>query len=97
MRGGYGSGSYGSLEERINGALERQPERSVDANAAPVLASPARHCYVNGQPSLLVEWRRTTTGWEGRVITVRWLDGQGWASVESWLAALEITQMPEEA
>ncbi|CUR54282.1 hypothetical protein NOCA2150024 [metagenome] len=68
----------------------RQPEGSADSNAARALASPARHCFVNGQPSLLVEWRRAATGWEGGVITVRWLDRQGWATVEAWLDASEI-------
>ena len=38
---------------------------------------PARHCFVDGQPSMLVEWRQGVAGWEGRVITLRWLDGEG--------------------
>ena len=52
--------------------------------------SPARHCLVNGQPSLLVEWRRVETDWEGRVISVVWVQGAGWATVERWLPASAI-------
>lgn len=93
MRGGYGSGDYGSLEERINGALDRQPERLAEANPDPLHGSPARHCFVEGKPALLVEWRRTAAGWEGRVITVRWLDGQDWVTVEAWLPANAIERV----
>ena len=70
MRGGYGSGGQGNLTSRTG----------VDRGADP--PSPARHCFVEGQPSLLVEWRRGATGWEGRVISVVWVDAVGWASVE---------------
>jgi hypothetical protein len=30
-------------------------------------------------------------GWVGRVLTRRWLDGEGWAIVEQWLDASQIT------
>jgi hypothetical protein len=75
MRGGYGNGDQGNLTSRTG----------VDRPADP--PTPARHCFVEGQPSLLVEWRRSTTGWEGRVISVVWIDAVGWASVERWLPA----------
>jgi hypothetical protein len=39
-----------------------------------------------------VEWRRSQTGWEGRVISVLWIDAVGWASVERWLPAGRITR-----
>jgi hypothetical protein len=78
MRGGYGTSNFGTLADR-----------SSTAGPAPP-SSPARHCHVDGQPSLLVEWRRGTTGWEGRVITVVWMDAVGWATVERWLPASEI-------
>jgi hypothetical protein len=49
---------------------------------------------VDGAPALLVEWRRARSGWEGRVISVRWLDGEGWATVERWLPAALVTPTP---
>jgi len=78
MRGGYGGSGHGSLHARIH---------RTQAPPAAVPSSPARHCLVDGQPSLLVEWRRSGSGWEGRVLSVRWLDGEGWATVERWLPA----------
>ncbi len=82
MRGGYGSSRHGSLAQRS------QPP-SQPANH-PGATTPARHCSVEGQPSLLVEWRQLPSGWEGRVISVVWLDAVGWATVERWLPASEI-------
>ena len=75
MRGGFGTSGQGNLASRAGA------DRSTDP------PSPARHCFVDGQPSLLVEWRRGTTSWEGRVISVVWIDAVGWASVERWLPA----------
>jgi hypothetical protein len=75
MRGGYGTGGQGNLTSRTGGNQRVDPP------------SPARHCFVEGQPSLLVEWRRGATGWEGRVISVVWIDAVGWATVERWLPA----------
>ena len=51
MRGGYGSGEHGTLAERVAGTAPQQQR-------PPTPASPARHCFVDGEPSLLVEWRR---------------------------------------
>ncbi len=79
MRGGYGTSGQGNLADRTG----------ADARADP--PSPARHCHVGTQPSLLVEWRRGTTGWEGRVISVVWVDAVGWATVARWLPAGEIS------
>lgn len=78
MRGGYGNGSQGTLASRTgaDGPAER--------------ASPARHCCVDGEPSLLVEWRQGAGGWEGRVIGMVWIDAVGWATVERWLPAESI-------
>ncbi len=80
MRGGYGSSDHGTLADRgpAGKAVGAEP------------ASPARHCQVAGQPSLLVEWRRQGAGWEGRVLSVTWLDAVGWATVERWLPAAVI-------
>lgn len=85
MRGGYGGSGHGPLHARIHG--------TAPAPAA-VPASPARHCYVDGHPSLLLEWRRSASGWEGRVVSVRWLDGEGWASIERWLPAALVEPAP---
>jgi hypothetical protein len=41
-----------------------------------------------------VEWRRGLHDWEGRVVSVRWLDGDGWATVERWLPAALVTPLP---
>ena len=69
MRGGYGNGEHGTLAERV--AATRQSRSG--APAAP--STPARHCLVEGEPGLLVQWARTERGWEGRVVTMAWLDG----------------------
>jgi hypothetical protein len=84
MRGGYGTSDHGTL-------ADRNPSHTAEP-APPAIrsTSPARHCHVDGQPSLLVEWRRGATGWEGRVISQVWLDGAGWATVERWLSAGQI-------
>ncbi len=91
MRGGYGNGEHGTLAERV--AATRQSRSG--APAAP--STPARHCLVEGEPGLLVQWARTERGWEGRVVTMAWLDGPGgpgWASIERWLPAAAITPLP---
>jgi hypothetical protein len=75
MGGGYGHSGQGNLARRTGARVPADPP------------SPARHCFVGGQPSLLVEWRRGETDWEGRVISVVWLDAVGWATVERWLPA----------
>jgi len=84
MRGGYGTGEHGTLAHRVAGTAP--PERRA---ATP--PSPARHCFVDGEPSLLVEWRRAERGWEGRVLTLVWVDAVGWVTIERWLPAAEIT------
>jgi hypothetical protein len=90
MRGGYGTGKHGTLAERVAGTA------SESASTPPPRGTPntpARHCHVNGEPSLLVEWCRTERGWEGRVISVLWVDAVGWATVERWLPAEDITPL----
>ena len=79
MRRGYGISGQGNLASRTGA-----PQTAVPA-------SPARRCFVDGQPSLLVEWRRhAAAGWEGRVISVVWVDAVGWATVERWLPTAEL-------
>ena len=56
---------------------------------------PARHCWVADaadrqgvkRPGLLVEWRRTSTTWQGRVVYAASLRPGEWALVEEWLPA----------
>ena len=92
VRGGYGSSDHGTLAERV--ARSRGAETPPAAAApAPVVVdspSPARHCRVDGEPALLVEWCRTERGWEGRVVSVVWIDAVGWATVARWLPAADI-------
>jgi hypothetical protein len=76
MAGGYGRSDQGRLVDRIDVTL---------SESAALRRSPARHCFVDGEPSLLVEWRRGSGGWEGRVISMVWTDTTGWATVERWL------------
>ena len=60
---------------------------------------PARHCWVGDsvdgagvkRPGLLVEWRETGAGWEGRVVYVAGLRRDGWSVVEEWLPASLLT------
>lgn len=78
VAGGLGKrGIWGSMTER------------VAASAAPV-PPPMKHCYVtdvHGQlPALLLEWRQTESGWQGRVVRPV-LDGNAWVVVEEWLPA----------
>ena len=84
MRGGYGTSDHGSLADRH----ARPPAEPAPAVRPP---SPARHCFVDGEPSLLVEWRRAPGGWEGRVMTLVRVEGVGWVTQECWLPASLIT------
>jgi hypothetical protein len=84
MRGGYGTGEHGTLAERVAGTVPHEQRPATPP-------SPARHCFVGGEPSLLVEWRRAEPGWEGRVLTLVWVDAVGWVTLERWLPATEIT------
>ena len=84
MRGGYGSREHGTLAERVAGTAQHEQR-------PPTPPSPARHCFVDGEPSLLVEWRQVERGWEGRVITLVWVDAVGWVTIERWLPAADIT------
>jgi hypothetical protein len=73
--GGHGPRAQDNLASRVGAHPPVDP------------LSPARHCFVDVQPSLLVEWRRCAADWKGRVISVVWVDGVGWATVERWLPA----------
>ena len=62
---------------------------------------PARHCWVADavddegvkRPGLLVEWRRTAEGWEGRVVYVAQVRTGRWVLVEEWVAATLLTSL----
>jgi hypothetical protein len=64
--------------------------------AAPALPAPPpgaeriKHCWVNDAgdrlPALLLEWRRTESGFQGRVVRPVLEDG-AWIVVEEWLPA----------
>ena len=76
-----------SLHERIHGT---PPATDEPPEAPPVEAPRIRHCWVTDehgrQPALLLEWRRTISGWHGRVVRPVFEDGV-WVVVEEWLAA----------
>jgi hypothetical protein len=81
MAGGMGRSAQGNLAQRL----------AAQASLQPVHRSPARHCFVEGVPALLVEWRQGVGGWEGRVLSMTWIDAVGWATLERWLPAGDIT------
>ena len=70
-------GSWGSMSERVAARAE---------STAPSI----KHCYVTDVqgrlPALLLEWRQTEGGWQGRVVRPV-LEDVGWAVVEEWLPA----------
>ncbi len=50
-----------------------------------------KHCWVVDEhgrlPALLLEWRRTVAGFQGRVVRPVDAPGVGWVVVEEWLPA----------
>jgi hypothetical protein len=86
-----GKGSGVSLHERIHGTpppVEQNESRSAPAREP--CPSAIRHCWVTDEqgrlPGLLLEWRRTTLGWQGRVVRPM-VGSAGWIIVEEWLPA----------
>ena len=85
-RGGYGNGSGVSLKDR-----GRVADPAPEPTPTPY---PGRHCLVTvpvdgsrPRPGLLLEWRRTDEGWEGRVVYVAELRSGQFATVEEWLSS----------
>jgi hypothetical protein len=66
----------------------------TDAAAAPARSGPPdtlKHCWVTDDhgrlPALLLEWRRTASGYQGRVVRPVHEPDLGWIVVEEWLPA----------
>src|SRR4051812_40579475 len=78
-------GVLGSVAERVS--QDREPA-SVEPSRAPSIV---KHCWVDGAcrrlPGLLLEWRRTASGYQGRVVHPVEEHGIGWVVVEEWLPA----------
>jgi hypothetical protein len=81
------------MSRRVGGSLADRVAATTSATTASPSpqGSPARHCFVAGAPALLVEWRRGRDGWEGRVLSMTWIDAVGWSTVERWLPAAAIS------
>ena len=79
MAGGMRRGDGVPLHARVHGTPP--PEVPAPPDVKP--------CWVNGAygrlPGLLLGWRRTAAGWEGRVVRVTW--AEGWVVVEEWVSA----------
>ena len=93
-RGGHG---YGTMAERIAAtkAAAAPPPSLPPPQAATRGPEALKHCWVRADqgrlPALLIEWRRTASGWQGRVVhPVR--DESGWILVEEWLPASALDQ-----
>jgi hypothetical protein len=84
------------------GGMNRRHERTplherVRATARPAQLEPVKRCWVyddrGGQPGLLLEWRRTALGWEGRVARPV-PDSASWVVVVEWVAADQLRPDP---
>lgn len=82
MRGGYGKGSGVPLWQRRNSAA---PAAGVGRPAHCWVSEPPGH--PGTWPGLLVEWRRDTEGWTGRVVFVV----GGAVVVETWLPSDQLS------
>ena len=83
MAGGMSKrGDWGPMSERVRQA---QVEPSL-----PPVPPTLKHCWVTGEhgrlPALLLEWRQTASGYQGRVVRPVHEEG-GWQLVEEWLPA----------
>ena len=79
-------GRWGSMADRTS-ALPAAPAPVSEPGPE---APPLKHCFVtdgHGRlPALLLEWRRTADGFQGRVVRPVVEDGV-WLVVEEWLSA----------
>ncbi len=84
------------MHVRVALAAARSPD-SAGTREPPEEPCPGRHCWVTGgagagdlglrRPGLLVEWRRTGTRWEGRVVYLSAAAPGRWVLTEEWFAA----------
>ena len=84
MAGGMNKrGNWGPMADRVRGDGER--------DSGPPPPSTFKHCWVMDRhgrlPGLLLEWRRTESGYQGRVVRPVREDDTGWILVEEWLPA----------
>lgn len=86
-----------SLQQRIHGTppLAEAASRPTPARPPEPDESSVRRCWVTDehgrQPGLLLEWRQTLAGWQGRVVRPVREDGC-WVVVEEWLPAGLLTR-----
>lgn len=86
-------GDLGSLAERTGAAQRDLATTTPPAPVPPSTDAPAppvKPCWVTDRhgrlPGLLLGWRRTSEGFQGRVVrAVR--DDEGWIVVEEWMPA----------
>lgn len=84
-------GSWGAMTDRL--AQTRRDD-------TPAEAPHIQHCWVNGAhgrvAGLLLEWRQTSAGWQGRVVRPTLSEGE-WVIVEDWVdrGLLDQVQQPD--
>ena len=85
-------GNYGSMADRV--ARGSGPDAAGVPPEPQAPALPVKHCWVNDEhgrlPGLLLGWRRTASGYQGRVVRPV-PDEDGWVVVEEWLPADRLT------
>lgn len=81
-------GNWGPMADRVDRAREQAAPGSPTAEPPP---SALKHCWVTDRhgrlPGLLLEWRRTESGFQGRVLRAVHEPDAGWLVVEEWLPA----------
>jgi hypothetical protein len=81
-------GAWGSMSQRVS-----QDAAAQDAEARPTQPQPSgiKHCWVDDEhgrmPGLLLQWRRTESGFQGRVVRPVLDPEWGWVVVDEWLPA----------
>ena len=77
-----------SLAERV-AAMHGHASPPASPSGPPAL----KHCWVVDEhgrlPGLLLEWRQTAAGWQGRTVRPVLEDGE-WLVVEEWLPATSL-------
>ena len=77
----------GGMDRRRDAWIAQERLRNTSPPPEP---APVKRCWVledgGRQPALLLEWRSTAAGWQGRVVHPV-LHSSGWVVVEDWLGA----------